>query len=77
MKYELRTKAWFIDDGKIIQGLITKRELLEVDDHSDGQSTIRRYWLRTSWQGPLWVDEENLYPDIESCILGNKVQYTG
>lgn len=76
MKYELRTKKWFLHkDGKIVQGLITKRELLEIDDHDDGQKSIRRYWLRTSWKGNDWVEEELLFDSVEKLVASNTISY--
>jgi hypothetical protein len=73
MKYELRSKKWFIsNDGYLVQGLITKRELLEIDDHDEGQKTLRRYWLRTSWLN-TWIDEDNLYDSIEALVSANQV----
>lgn len=76
MKYELRTKKWFIHDGKLIEGLITKRELLEVDDHDEGQKSIRRYFVRTCWQGTVWVDEDSMYNTIEDLVKANKIPCT-
>lgn len=69
LKYPLRSKKWFISkDDRIVQGLITKREFLDVDDHNEGKSAIKRYYLRTDWQGPEWVDEENLYDSTEDLV---------
>lgn len=74
MKYPLRSYAWFIScDGKIVQGLITKRELLEVDDHNDGQQTIRRYFLRNEWESG-WVDEEKLFDSLISLVEASKIK---
>jgi len=75
MKYELRTKKWFIskDGARIVQGLITKREMLEIDDHNEGQSTIKRYFLRTDWQGSEWVEEENLFDTIKDLVAALSV----
>lgn len=69
MKYELRSKKWFISkDDRIVQGLITKREMLETDDHNEGKSNLRRYYLRTDWQGPEWVNEDDLF-DSPSALV--------
>ena len=75
MKFELRTKKWFIskDGTRIVQGIITKREMLETDDHNEGKSAIKRYSLRTDWQGPEWIDEENLFDTISDLSVALSV----
>jgi len=75
MKYELKTKKWFIskDGARIVQGLITKREMLEIDDHNLGRATIKRYFLRTDWSDPVWVDEEILFDTIPDMVAALSV----
>lgn len=75
MKFELRIKVWFISsDFHIVQGVITKREMTEVDDHDDGKSCRKAYLLRTSWQGKKWVAEEDVYGSLEELVNERKIE---
>ena len=71
MKFELRTKKWFIckDTAKIVQGLITKREMLETHDLNDGECSFKRYFLQTDWQDSVWINEEDLFDTISDLSV--------
>lgn len=75
-KFKLRATAWFLHENRLIEGCITKREFTDIDDFDVGKKVEINYFLINGWTEGVWIDEDNLYPTLDSISKQLSVSYS-